>query len=176
MMKLVINLATFLLISGTSLAQHPAQPEIDCLATNIYWEARNQPVSGMIAVAAVTRNRVFNPAYPSTYCSVITQGPIIESWRTRKDKSLPNYRREYYPVRHRCQFSWYCDGRSDDIPFKDLDIYDIAQSIARRAYWGYLKDNTNESTHYHAHYVNPDWADPTAFTVMIGDHLFYKLQ
>ena len=33
--------------------------EITCLATNIYWEARNQNVQGMIAVGNVTRNRVY---------------------------------------------------------------------------------------------------------------------
>ena len=45
--------------------------QVNCLATNIYWEARNQPTKGMIAVALVTRNRVFDDRYPNTYCGVV---------------------------------------------------------------------------------------------------------
>ena len=35
-----------------------AHQQIVCLADNIYWEARNQPVKGMFAVAFVVDNRV----------------------------------------------------------------------------------------------------------------------
>ena len=32
------------------------------------------------------------------------------------------------PIRHRCQFSWYCDGKSDDM--RDEDAFFLAQEIA----------------------------------------------
>ena len=73
----------------------------------------------MIAVALVTRNRVFDDRYPDTYCGVVEQGPVRESWKKNGT---------YYPIRHRCQFSWYCDGKSDKIPTVDLDVYELALS------------------------------------------------
>ena len=62
-----------------------AYEQIICLADNIYWEARNQPVRGMFAVAYVVDNRVSDKRYPDTYCEVIKQGPTRPSW---KDKTI----------------------------------------------------------------------------------------
>ena len=41
--------------------------EVRCLATNIYWEARNQSIQGMYAVADVTLNRVKDDRWPAQY-------------------------------------------------------------------------------------------------------------
>ena len=116
-------------LSTTSYAQYDPH-EVSCLADNIYWEARNQPTRGMIAVANVTRNRVKSPHYPNTYCEVIKQGPIRESWKTRKNPDLPDSERIYFPKRDRCQFSWYCDGKADNIPKVDMNIYELSTAIA----------------------------------------------
>ena len=74
--------------------------ELDCLARNIYFESRNQPLAGRLAVGQVTMNRVDSPRFPNTVCDVVMQG----------GERL-----------HRCQFSWYCDGEvdfpSDEIRF-----------------------------------------------------------
>ena len=51
----------------------------------------------MIAVANVTRNRVKSPHYPNSYCEVIKEGPIRESWKTRKNPDLPDSERIYFP-------------------------------------------------------------------------------
>ena len=75
-----------------------------CLADNMYFEARNQGTAGITAVSNVVLNRVKSEMYPNTICEVVRQGPHRESWR--KDGT-------YHPVKHRCQFSWYCDGLSD---------------------------------------------------------------
>ena len=47
--------------------------EVKCLAQNIYWEARNQSIQGMYAVADVTLNRVKDKRWPSTVCEVVKQ-------------------------------------------------------------------------------------------------------
>ena len=73
---------------------------ITCLAQNIYFEARDQPTIGQRAVAEVVLNRVHDPRWPDTVCEVIREGPTY-SWK------------QDYPIKHRCQFSWYCDGLSD---------------------------------------------------------------
>ena len=47
--------------------------EVKCLAKNIYFEARNQSIQGMYAVADVTLNRVKDSRWPSTVCEVVKQ-------------------------------------------------------------------------------------------------------
>ena len=144
---------------------HMAIHEQKCLADNIYWEARNQPTKGMMAVAMVTRNRVKDNRYPHSYCEVVTQGPTKPSW---KDPEV------WYPVRHRCQFSWYCDGKGDKIPKVDIDLYGFIQMLAFKTYHNELEDFTNGATHYHAEYVKPEWAATKTMTMQIGEHIFYR--
>lgn len=139
-----------------------------CLAKNIYWEARNQPLRGMIAVALVTRNRVNDWRYPDNYCAVVEQGPTRPSW---KDNTV------LIPVRHRCQFSWFCDGKSDVVPNIDKEVWSIARIIAMKVintHSGYFPDFTDGATHYHATYVYPEWAETKTKTRQIGDHVFYR--
>ena len=77
--------------------------EAFCLAKNIYFEAGNQPLAGKLAVAHVVRNRVEDSQFPDTYCGVIYD---VKEWRT-------SWRGNKVPVIGMCQFSWYCDGKSD---------------------------------------------------------------
>ena len=147
--------------------------EARCLAENIYHEARNQGTAGWLAVAAVTLNRVTDRRFPNTICEVVFQAETTESWRT-KSKDVPDIERIYYPVRHRCQFSWYCDGKPDDI--NQLGIYmDIMQFskilLTSRVM---MFDITDGATFYHADYVTPSWAKSKIKTIEIGDHIFYR--
>ena len=97
-----------------------------CLALNVYHEAKNQDIDGMYAVADVVMNRVEDHRYPNTVCGVVKQGPTRESWKTRETPD-PNDA-VYYPIKNRCQFSWYCDGKSDT-PYNP-QAWRIAESIA----------------------------------------------
>ncbi len=45
--------------------------ELTCLALNVYYEARGEPLAGKYAVAEVTMNRVFSHRYPGTVCEVV---------------------------------------------------------------------------------------------------------
>ena len=60
-----------------------------CLALNMYFEARSEPIAGQIAVAEVTLNRVASPHYPNTVCEVVLQdnseGCKIKSTRQNDD-------------------------------------------------------------------------------------------
>ena len=132
---------------------------IFCLALNIYHEAKNQSYLGQLAVGQVTMNRVFDERYPDTICEVVKQGPTY-SWK-------PDF-----PVRNRCQFSWYCDGKSD-IP-KDDHAYEVAMMAAEDVYYNKTNDLTDGATHYHAYYVIPGWAKTKTPTVRIEDHIFYR--
>lgn len=130
-----------------------------CLALNVYHEARDQPFIGQVAVAQVVMNRVKDDRYPDNVCDVVQQGPTY-SWK-------PDF-----PVRHRCQFSWYCDGKSDNTP--DEAAWKQALVIAQGVHTGNLDDFVEGATHYHATYVLPEWAETKTPIVQIADHVFYR--
>lgn len=148
-----------------------APAEVECLAQNIYHEARNDMIAGQFAVADVVLNRVEDKRYPNSICDVVHQGPVYESWQTKKTPD-PNDA-IFFPVKHKCQFSWYCDGIDDDI--KESLAYEQAKIIATiMVSTKMFRGLTEGSTHYHAHYVNPKWAKTKYPIGTIGLHKFYK--
>ena len=165
-----------------------AHQEMMCLAENIYFEARAEGVEGKAAVANVTRNRVQSNKFPNTYCGVVYQGPVRESWKTKQNPDLDDSQRVYYPRKHRCQFSWYCDGKKDVIWANyertgqeiKLNAQAWRQSV-EVAIWtlGYgsyrINDDTTGALYYYAHnLVYPHWADKFEVTEIIGNHTFMR--
>ena len=150
-----------------------SHPELYCLAKNIYFEAKSEPIAGQYAVADVVLNRVKDSRFPNTICEVVYEGPVRESWQTKKQPDLKDAERIYHPIRDRCQFSWWCDGKSDNI--KDGDAWRKAQEIAYRLVNDYKHRGLTEgATHYHATYVNPKWAPTLDLVGRIGTHIFYR--
>lgn len=152
------------------------QEELYCMALNIYREAANQSQAGMIAVARVVMNRVNDRRFPGTVCDVIYEGPVRESWRTKNDPNINKEDREFYPVKHRCQFSWYCDGKKDEVINTENNIkWKVANAIAYEvlAYnkWKGMLEGAN---HYHAEYVKPEWRKRMTLVAHIDDHIFYR--
>ncbi len=141
------------------------QMETSCLANNVYHEARNQGTAGQIAVMFVTLNRVMDERYPNTVCDVVHQGPHKPSWKGTG---------EMIPVRHKCQFSWYCDGKSDEV--RNDSIYQNIYTLTDLIINGTITtiDITEGATHYHADYVLPAWARTKTKTIEIEDHIFYR--
>ena len=160
------------------------QDELWCLANNIYFEARAESYSGKQAVANVTDNRKDSKLHPNTYCSVVKEGPHRESWKTAQDKTLDKSERIYYPRKHRCQFSWYCDGEKDTIWVQYMNGTTIDSNnnawrdsvhIALDTMAQTLYDNTGGATYYYAHnIVYPNWAKQFVVTEVIGNHTFMK--
>jgi len=132
---------------------------IMCLALNVYHEAKNQSLAGQIAVAEVVMNRVDDPRYPNNVCDVVKQG-LTYKWKPS------------VPIRNQCQFSWYCDGKSDVA--KEKDAWEESISVAKGVYYGYLDAYLEGATHYHAYYVNPSWAETKTYITRIDDHIFYR--
>ncbi len=147
-----------------TLSYHNVE-SIECLALNIYFEARDEAVAGQIAVSDVVLNRVQDKRWPNTICEVIKQGPISKWWKEKHGKDVP--------IRNKCQFSWYCDGKSDEPRNKDAYIKarDIAYSIL---VYGKYKGLTEGATHYHADYVNPKWSKHYTIVGSIGRHIYYR--
>ena len=148
--------------------------EARCLAENVYHEARNQGTAGWLAVAAVTMNRVIDNRFPNTICEVVFQAETKESWKTKSKKDIPDAERIFYPVLYRCQFSWYCDGMSDDI--NQIAIFMEIMSLSKLLLTSRIMmfDITDGATFYHADYVTPSWASSKTKTIEIGDHIFYR--
>ena len=133
-----------------------------CLALNVYHEARGEPVRGQMAVVAVTLNRVKLNSYPDTVCGVVHQ-----SVRDTNGN----------PIRYQCQFSWYCVGLSDQPANRAAwERVRAVTQLAVEQYGDEGVDITHGADHYHAHWVNPSWADQTQITQVIGVHTFYDLR
>lgn len=138
--------------------------ELECLARNVYWEARSESERGQRAVAWVTLNRVADPRYPKTVCSVVGQAKVDRAGR---------------PLRNQCQFSWFCDGLPDEP--RDTRAWVQAQKIAgevmlKRERGELQKDPTRGAVFYHAVWMEsaPGWAETKRPTVQLGLHQFYK--
>ena len=122
-----------------------------CLALNIYFEARSEPIEGQIAIAEVTLNRVTSTNYPNDVCSVVLQ--------ENKDG---------------CQFSWWCDGKSDQ-PREHNSLRTskaLAELMLKEGH--HITVIGNEATHYHSNDVHPYWANDLHKIRRIGKHIFYK--
>lgn len=118
-----------------------------CLATAIFFEARNQHIDGQMAVAEVIINRVESPKWPNTICEVVNQPK---------------------------QFSFTHDGLSDNpIKYNEPAAWIAAQIVAQDAI---SKINTLglNSTHYHTINVHPMWRYNLVQDGVIEDHVFYS--
>lgn len=132
--------------------------ELMCMAVAIYFEARGEPLIGQIAVGQVIVNRVHAPEYPDDVCSVV-------------------YEAEYYPwqpdvpVRNRCQFSFFCDGKSD-VP-SNMAAFDLAVRVSDAVLGGRADDFVHGATHYHSVGSSPYWADSKQRVASVSRHVFY---
>ena len=129
--------------------------DVNCLAKNIYFEARDQKPKGQIAVALVTINRVKSKRFPNSICKVVEQA-------NKKNGKL---------VLHKCHFSWFCDGKSDTP--RDKMSWDISLLIARAMLRNPMRDFLHGATHYHRIDVDPYWNKKMLKFSTIGDHIFY---
>lgn len=168
----LLILLPFLIIPSITTSADEESPEFLCLVENIYFESKGESMRGKIAVGIVTLNRLKDPRYPNTICEVVKQGPVRESWKTRSDPNLSADLRIYNPIRHRCQFSWWCDGYKERIKYDENWIDSV--KAAKSALSGKYDDLVSGATHYHAVYVTPEWANRLRFIVQIDNHRFYE--
>lgn len=143
----------------TLLSSDDFKEQAECLAKNIYFEARNEGDPGQRAIAWVTMNRTVNDKYPDTICEVVYQAKVDKKGN---------------PFRNQCQFSWFCDGKGDNI--RDKKAWKKALNIAAEVMlkFGKETDPTGGAVMYHADYVEPFWTDSYTKTVQIDSHIFYN--
>jgi spore germination cell wall hydrolase CwlJ-like protein len=119
-----------------------------CVALAMYWEAGGEGRRGMAAVGSVIMNRVADRRFPNTPCEVVFQGG------------------EKPP----CQFSWWCDGKSDR-PTNE-SIWALARSTAQELLAARLPDATNGALFFHSTSIRSPWRRQK--TAQIGNHIFYR--
>ena len=134
--------------------------EVACLAEAIYFESGNQSDAGRLAVGHVVLNRQEMREYPNTICDVVHQAEYRENWKGNM-----------IPVKHRCQFSYFCDGKPETI--EDSKTWNESYMLATLLVNG-MYDFTHGASHYHNDSVHPYWADHLKHTVTIDNHIFYK--
>jgi spore germination cell wall hydrolase CwlJ-like protein len=117
---------------------------LDCLARNVYYEARGEALAGQYAVAEVTMNRKSSPRYPKTVCEVVYQ----------KDA-----------------FSWTGLGA---LEAPAGEPWQRALRVAEDVYYQRRPPALHGVVHYHATHVRPDWSKERQRVARIGRHVFYR--
>lgn len=128
--------------------------EIRCLAENVYYESRGEPLAGQYAVAEVTMNRVAAANFPDTVCAVVHSG--------RTDPASG---------RRVGAFSWTArDTHAEPHGYE----WRRAQAVASSIYDTAGAPLVDGALFYHATYVTPDWSRDRIRVARIGRHLFYQ--
>ena len=135
-------------------ARQEEKKSLTCLARNVYFEARGEPLKGQRAVAEVTLNRVASGHYADNICDVVYQ----KGW----DPS----RRRYVGA-----FSW---TEFKNLPNPAGEAWKQAWQAAEEVYFGTEEPVVEGATHFHAVYIKPDWATGRKPIARIGQHVFYK--
>lgn len=123
-------------------------PEIKddlCVATNIFFEARAEPLKGQIAVKDVTRNRGKNA------CAVVFAKHQF-SWTAKTPWS---------------RVQKFLTDTPTHLKPKDAKAWEKCKEIARSSKSVLTKDYK----HFHAVHVSPPWTRPG---IVIGNHKFIK--
>ena len=131
-----------------------------CMAVNIYHEAGNQSMIGQMAVGQVVLNRVEDSRFPDTVCEVV--------------KEAVTYKNSNKPVRWKCKFTWFCDGKKYDPNYESKTWSAALENASILLTKTIVLDITEGATHYHATYVRPAWAKTKTKTTRIDRHIFYR--
>lgn len=123
--------------------------QVRCLAENIYFESRGESLTGQVAVAKVTLNRL-DEGYARTVCGVVKQG---------------------------CQFSWVCN-HPGSTPAGHNWTQAVGIALVMLNNKDQVEDPTNGATHFHATYINwqPSWKRVRDSVNQIGNHVFYRIK
>ena len=119
-----------------------------CVALAMYWEARGEGHRGMLAVGSVVINRVEDDRFPDSVCGVVYQG----------GETPP------------CQFSWWCDGKSDRPTHGTL--WTASLSLADELLTARPGDPTHGALFFHNTSIRAPWRRER--TTRIGNHVFYR--
>jgi N-acetylmuramoyl-L-alanine amidase len=136
------------------LARQYHRQNLTCLARNVYFEARGEPIAGQYAVAEVTMNRRASARFPDSVCSVV-------------------YEKRWDPIRKRYvgAFSW---TELEAVPIPMDNEWKRAWNVAEAVYYQRRAPVLEGALYYHATHIKPQWAKEKQRVARIGKHIFYK--
>lgn len=126
------------------VTQLASQQDIECLAKNIYHEARGEGLYGQIAVAQVTVNRVISGKFQASICEAVYASKQF-SWTIGKPKRVK-------------------DGKAWQ------DAVTIATAVLTKSV--HLPDF--KALYFHTRQVQPKWAKTKRVVAVINNHIFYS--
>lgn len=136
------------------LIKQEKEAEKNCLKNALWYEAGNQSLYGIEAVASVIHNRKMHPDYPSSYCGVIHQ---------------------------KKQFSYTLLGKPDieivKVNFKPMEAqaFQKVELVADKMIAGEFQPVLDSSVRFYAaKYIKNYWTKTKAVAARIGGHIFYK--
>ncbi len=135
-----------LALAGAARAESEAAR---CLALATYWESKGCGRDDMTAVGWVVLNRIADDAFPGEVCAVVKEG----------GETPP------------CQFSWWCDGKSDQP--EDGDDWRLARAVADELLATPPPDPTGGALYFHSKNIDAPW-NHLQQVANIGCHLFYE--
>lgn len=143
--------------SAPSLADK-LRTELGCLAANLYFEARGEPLKGQLAVAKVTLNRVKSKQYPDSICAVVFQKHQF-SWTKQQpwakiQKALNHVEPSKNPL--------------------EVSAYQQALKTAKTSLKTDLNVLPDDALWYHSTAVNPKWSKKMKKVKKVGSHIFYS--
>ena len=130
------------------------EAELNCLAENVYYEARGEPLEGQYAVAEVTMNRVGSSRFPKSVCEVVHE----KRWDALRKRQVG-------------AFSW---TELDSLRRPHGAAWQQALEVATAVYDGTHTPSVPNALYYHAKYIRPSWAKPNRRVATIGSHVFYR--
>lgn len=123
MKKLLISL----ILGISALNAIADEKAVNCLAKNIYHEARGEPLAGKLAVAKVTINRVESAQFADTICGVVYE---------------------------KGQFSWTANRK---LKVLDKQAWQESLNIARDAVYNGLDEIRLSALYFHSVSIKPKW-------------------
>ena len=138
-------------------AEQYSNEDMHCLYLNVYHEARGEPIEGQLAVAHVTLNRVKSSRFPDTICKVVKQGKYKNG----------------QPVKDKCQFHWWCDGRGDKV-HNQRDWKSVKTNVDTAVKWYKVgEDFSKAALFYHTKNMTTRWSRKFTKVATIGKHAFF---
>lgn len=131
--------------------------EIQCIADNVWFEARGEGKEGWDAILTVMHSRIEDKRFPNEYCKVVKQ----------KRRNI-------------CQFSWVCDSRlNNSTKHRNTklyrEIYDYCQTFYQAPHY-FIDEKIKGSLYYHSNKVKRTALGKMKLSnpVKIGNHYFYR--
>ncbi len=129
------------------------EQEINCMAQNLYREARGEGDQGMIAVGYVVLNRMATKGYPKSVCGVVHHKLTLRSGKVS------------------CQFSWACTSLRN-APMKPAS-YVHARNLAMKVMSREVENPIDDSIYFQVKTVRTAHARKSNFRAAIGNHRFF---